>query len=210
MKNPFKNKFDIARNLKQASSVIFTISSTLMLIVRISLSGYRHFTFVVPCVSLWRYRSFRSCGTGTGRVKWTLLRGAPSPMLRNDVDTLMKKPLPIVLKSYFLRWRSDGPSSAIWCDELISLSIIASARVASAMYSYHLSNGSCEVMITDFFSYLSSSRVSRAIRVLLSIVCNPKSSSMMRSFLLSLASILSNVPSRRACFNWSTKWFMLR
>lgn len=32
MKNPFKNKFDIARNLKQASSVIFTISSTLMLI----------------------------------------------------------------------------------------------------------------------------------------------------------------------------------
>ena len=48
------------------------------------------------------------------------------------------------------------------------------------------------------------------MRVLPSIVCKPKSSSMMTSFLLSLASKLSNVPSRRACFSWSMKWFILR
>ncbi len=52
----------------------------------------------------------------------------------------------------------------MWCDPLKSLSSMASATEFSAMYSYQLFTGSCEVTISDFFSYLSTTSVSRIER----------------------------------------------
>lgn len=49
MKNPFKNKFDIARNVKQASNVIFVISSTLM-IVEFLCSLYESYACIVSVI----------------------------------------------------------------------------------------------------------------------------------------------------------------